>query len=202
VRSAIRIAAVIFALAYPLAVYVGLTRLGTRHAAWLLLALAILHTIWRSRERRRLAWGSALAVPLCASALWLDDQRYVLAMPVFMNGALFASFFASLRSETPLVERFARLRVQDLSAAEVRYCRSVTKLWCGFFVINGASAGALALFGSLQAWTLYTGLISYVLMAALGVSEYSVRKYRFGRYGSGLHDRVLRALLPARSTPP
>ena len=190
------------AVAYPLIVYFGLTRAGTRFSAWLLIALTLAHTVFRSRELRRLAWRSALPLPLCAAALYLDDRRYMLAVPVLINAVLFSTFFGSLWSERPLVERFARMRVRDLSGAEVAYCRGVTKLWSGFFVLNGATAGGLAVAGALDAWTLYTGLISYILVGIVGASEYTVRKYRFGRFGHGLHDRILRALLPSRPTPP
>ena len=190
------------ALTYPLVVYFGLTRAGTRFSAWLLILLTLVHTAFRSHELRRLAWRSGLPLPLCAAALYLDDRRYMLAVPVLINAVLFATFFGSLRSERPLVERFARLQVKDLSAAELTYCRSVTKLWCGFFVVNGATAAGLAMAGALSLWTLYTGLISYILVGIVGASEYTVRKYRFGRYGDGLHDRILRALLPTRPTPP
>jgi uncharacterized membrane protein len=202
VRVTLRIAALIFALVYPLGVYFGLTRFGTRTAAWMLLGIAVAHTVIRSRERRKFAWPSALTVPFCLGALWLDDRRYVLAMPVFINAALFTTFFGSLFSERPLVERFARMRVQDLSPAELTYCRSVTKIWSAFFVINGATAAVLALRSELTLWTLYTGLISYILIGLLGATEYTIRKYRFGRYGSGWHDRLLRAVLPARSARP
>lgn len=201
-RVAIRVLAMVFAIGYPIGVYFGLTRLGTRPGAWLLLAISVIHTAVRSRAQRRFAASSALAIPLCAGALWLDDQRYVLAMPVFINAGFFFAFFSSLRTRTPLVERFARMRVQDLTPEEIRYCRSVTKVWCAFFVVNGSIALALAALSALRLWTLYTGFLSYLLIGLLGMSEYTVRKYRFGRYGSGWHDRVLRALLPVRSTPP
>jgi len=204
VRARVALSAVMLAcaVAYPLIVYFGLTRAGTRFSAWLLIALTLAHTVFRSRELQRLAWRSALPLPLCAAALYLDDRRYMLAVPVLINAVLFSTFFGSLWSERPLVERFARMRVRDLSGAEVVYCRSVTRLWSGFFVLNGATAGGLAAAGALHAWTLYTGLISYILVGIVGASEYTVRKYRFGRYGHGLHDRILRALLPTRPTPP
>jgi uncharacterized membrane protein len=202
VRLAIRIAALIFALGYPLVVYFGLAHFGTRVAACFLLAVAIIHTLFRSHQRQRFAWSSALAIPLCLGALFLDDKRYVLAMPVIINGALFASFFGSLFGERPLVERFARMRVRELSAAEVRYCRSVTKIWSAFFVFNGGTAAILAMLGKLELWTLYTGLVSYLLIGTVGATEYTLRKYRFGRYGNGWHDRLLRAILPVRSSPP
>lgn len=208
VRTVLRVAAAVLAIGYPLVMYFGLSRFGTRAAAWMLLALAVAHTVVRSRQLRAFAWRSALCVPLCAGALWLDDRRYMLAVPVLINAALFVTFFGSLHAPMPLVERFARMRVSDLSPEEQVYCRTVTKVWSAFFVLNGGTAALLALGGSLTAWTLYTGLISYVLVGVLGASEYTVRKYRFGRYGKGLHDRMLQALLTAprarstRSTPP
>jgi uncharacterized membrane protein len=191
----------VLALGYPLGVYFGLTRFGTRSAAWLLLGLAIANTGYRSYRRRAADWSSALVVPLCVGALWLDDRRYVLAMPVLINAALFVTFFGSLFREQPIVERFARLSVNDLSSAEVQYCRSVTRVWSAFFVINGAIAALLAARDTLQAWTLYTGFLSYLLIGGLAAAEYTVRKYRFGRYGNGLHDRVLRVLLTRSARP-
>jgi uncharacterized membrane protein len=204
-RLLVQAAALLFALAYPLIVYFGLTRGSTRFAAWLLLALTLGHTVLRSLQLRRLALRSALAAPLCVAALWLDDRRYMLALPVLINAGLFSLFFGSLRSPMPLVERFARMQVNDLSDAERSYCRSVTKLWSVFFVFNGATAAVLAARSSLDAWTLYTGLISYILVGLVGAGEYTVRKYRFGRFGDNLLDRLLRAVLcklPTRSTPP
>ncbi|HET8932395.1 MAG TPA: hypothetical protein VFN67_03100 [Polyangiales bacterium] len=204
-RLLIQAAAAVFALGYPLIVYFGLTHGSTRFAAWLLLTLTLGHALLRSFQLQRLALRSALAAPLCLAALWLDDRRYMLAMPVLINAGLFSLFFGSLRSPMPLVERFARMRVSDLSEAERSYCRSVTKLWSAFFVFNGATAAVLAARSSLDLWTLYTGLISYILVGLVGAGEYTVRKYRFGRFGDNLTDRLLRAVLcklPPRSTPP
>jgi uncharacterized membrane protein len=201
-RLILQSAALAFTLGYPLVVYFGLTRVSTRFAAWLLLALTLGHSLFRSIQLRKPALRSALPVPLCLAALWLDDRRYMLAMPVLINAGLFWFFYGSLRSEVPLVERFARMQVADLSQAERKYCRSVTKLWSGFFVLNGSTAAVLAARSSLDLWTLYTGLISYILVGLVGASEYTVRKYRFGRFGDNLADRLLRALLPTRSTPP
>lgn len=205
IRLLVQAAALLFAVSYPLIVYLGLTRGSTRFAAWLLLALTLGHTLLRSLQLRRLALRSALAAPLCLAALWLDDRRYMLALPVLINAGLFSLFFGSLRSPMPLVERFARMRVSDLSEAERSYCRSVTKLWSAFFVFNGATAAVLAARSSLDLWTLYTGLISYILVGLVGAGEYTVRKYRFGRFGDNFADRLLRTVLcklPPRSTPP
>ena len=188
---------------YPIAVYVGLTRFSARGVGLLLallLAPGVVHKL--RRARREDLWAVArlplTIFALLALAALLDDARFVFALPVLINLALLAQFASSLRS-TPLVERFARMQQPSLSPAQVVYCRRVTQVWCGFFVFNACISGALALFAPLAAWTLYNGLIAYVLMGAVGGVEYVVRKFRFREYGSGLHDRLLARLFPPAS---
>ena len=53
-------------------------------------------------------------------------------------------------------------------------------------------AAALGLLGELHAWTVYNGLLTYIAMGGFFAGEYSVRKYRFGRYNSHPLDRLLR----------
>jgi uncharacterized membrane protein len=201
-RTVLQIGAVAVTIAYPMIVYLGLTRVGTRFAALSLLGISAGHTLVHALRHKRFAWRSALVMPLSAAALWLDDRRYMLAMPVLINAGLFAAFYGSLHGDMSLCERFARMQVKDLSPREQVYCRSITKLWAVFFVLNGGTAATLAALGKLDLWTLYTGLVAYVLIGLIAGTEYTVRKYRFGRFGDGLHDRMLRALLPVRSTPP
>jgi uncharacterized membrane protein len=153
------------------------------------------------RRARREDLRALLALPLSVFTLvgltaLLDDSRYVLALPVLINLSLLIQFAGSLRS-TPMVERFARMQDPSLGAEQVRYCRSVTKVWCGFFVVNASLSAALALFASLSAWAVYTGLVAYLLLGTLASVEYVVRKFRFREYGPGLHDRLL-----ARAFPP
>jgi uncharacterized membrane protein len=130
-----------------------------------------------------------------ALAAVFDDKRFVLAMPVLINLVLLYGFASSLRA-TPMVERFARMQDPNLGEEQVAYCRTVTKVWCGFFVLNAAVCAALALFASVSLWALYTGLIAYVLIGVLGTTEYIVRKARFREYGPHLHDRLLAKLFP------
>jgi uncharacterized membrane protein len=195
------------AVAYPLAVYLGLTRFGARGAGLLLLVVALPVLIYRLGRARsgaaREHLGPILRVPLAVLSVALlsaltDDARVILAFPVIVNGVLLSSFAGSLAS-VPLIERFARLQDPALSPEKVRYCRSVTKVWCVFFVVNGGVALYLALAASLEAWATYNGGIAYALMGMLGIFEYIVRKYRFRDYSGRLHDRVLAALMPPRS---
>ena len=104
--------------------------------------------------------------------------------PVLINLALLAAFGYSLRTPVSMVERLARLREADLPPAAVAYTRRVTQVWCGFFVFNGALALGTALWASAAVWSLYTGVISYVLMGTLFGIEFLVR-LRFRRRHHG-----------------
>jgi uncharacterized membrane protein len=125
----------------------------------------------------------------------------MLAYPSLVNAALFLYFALSLRRGPPVVERLARLVDSDLLPAEVRYCRTVNIVWCGFFVLNGAAATALAFWAPRSWWAAYCGAISYVLVGALFATEYVIRKWRFGRYGRGPVDRCLARLFGNGAVP-
>ena len=150
----------------------------------------------------RLARGlSAVAYPFAVFALlrWLEprwDPRALLLVPVFINLGLFYVFGRTLRSGPSLIERFARMRDPNLSAARVRHCRTATAVWCGFFAANAAVSGALAWAGPLWLWTLYTGCIAYLLMALLFGAEWLVRSWRFHRLSAAWADPLLRRLFP------
>ena len=80
----------------------------------------------------------------------------------------------------------------------------------GFHPLMVAGAGAVAmiyaffthtevvkkLWAPLEWWTVYNGLVAYVLMGLLFVAEYVPRKLRFGRWGDGPVDRLLLRLWP------
>ena len=202
-RTVLSVAGFVAVLVYPGVVYYALTRLGARELAWLLLPALLAGVLARLPRARGERYWDALKVPaamalLIALTALLDDHRFLLATPVLVNAILLAGFAGSLRTRTPLVERFARMQVADLSQEEVEYCRQVTLVWSAFFVVNGSAAALLALTAPLSWWALYTGLLAYVLIGLIGATEYVVRKYRFGRYGSTPIDRALRAILPRR----
>ena len=206
VRSLLRAASVALEtatfVAFPLLVLVGVSRLGARTTALALCAL-LLPGVVRAAANGRDRLRSALLLPLSTVTLLvlaalLDDARLMLAYPVLVNAALLLQFGLSLLGERSLVETFARLRVPDLSPAERRYCRSVTGVWCAFFVLNGGAAALLAAFAPRAWWAVYTGGISYALVVGVFAAEYVIRKARFQRWGRGPVDRLLASLLRSR----
>jgi uncharacterized membrane protein len=52
-------------------------------------------------------------------------------------------------------------------------------IWCVFFVLNGTTAGLLGWWAPLEWWTIYTGLISYILSGVLLGTEWILRRRRF-----------------------
>lgn len=189
--------------AYPVAVYVGLTRFSARGLGLVLALLLVPGLVSKLRRAPRQDLLAVARLPLSILALLalaaiLDDARFVFALPILINLALLAQFVGSLRA-TPMVERFARMQHPELPASHVPYCRSVTKVWCGFFALNALVSGVLAGLAPLSWWTLYNGLIAYVLIGLLATVEYVVRKWRFRDYGAGLHDRLLARVFPPSS---
>ncbi len=144
---------------------------------------------------------SAVAYPFAVFAFlrWLEprwDARALLLVPVLINLGLLFAFGRTLRSGPTLVEQLARLREPDLSAAQVRHCRTTTAVWCAFFAANAAVCFGLAWFAELWLWTLYTGFISYLLMALLFGAEWLVRSWRFHHFTGAWVDPLMRRFFP------
>ena len=143
----------------------------------------------------------ALAYPFAVFAFvrWLEprwDPRALLLVPVFINLGLLFAFGRTLRGGPTLVERLARVREPALSTAQVRHCRTTTAVWCAFFAANAVVCGALAWATPIWVWTLYTGFVSYLLMALLFAAEWLVRSWRFHHLSAAWADPVLRRFFP------
>jgi len=169
-------------VAYPFVVYLGLNYVSP---AWLALPLALL---WLARavlpsavgipgQRSAVStrWLPWVAGVFCLGLVVTGSHAGLRAYPVLVNALFLAVFGLSLVVGPPVIERFARLRHPDLPPQGVRYTRKVTRVWCLFFAVNGSIAAALALWGSWAWWTLYNGLISYLLMGALILAEWWLR---------------------------
>ena len=98
-----------------------------------------------------------------------------------------------------MVETFAQLQGHTLTSEMTRYCRTVTALWCAFFVLNSGVVVWLALYGSLAWWTAYTGLVSYAFIGLLLLGEVVYRAWRFRYYRGGILDGVLQRVFPPRN---
>ena len=175
--------AALFVTAYPLAIWFGLSHFSVRTVAVLILALVLPTAairIWRHRAQAKQFAGLALSAAFLALlAMVLNDGRLMMAYPVIVSAVMLCQFGWTLFSPPPMAERFARMQTSCLNEREIAYCRRVTQLWCGFFVVNGGLSSFLALWAGRDAWALYTGLLAYIAMGLLFTAEFAVRKFKF-----------------------
>jgi uncharacterized membrane protein len=178
-RGACVSAQVALKLAYPLVFLAAWRYDMTRYLGGALLALLWLQR-WIGagsvaamlRRLTTLDWSVAVALSCACAAIALTGSELLLRLyPTLVNAGLLAAFAATLNGGPTMIEKFARLRHPVLSARQVRHTRSVTQVWCAFFVANGAVSAYLALCGSRAAWALYNGILAYLAIGALIVGE-------------------------------
>ncbi|MBB5607759.1 MULTISPECIES: hypothetical protein [unclassified Janthinobacterium] len=171
--------ALLLTVLYPLAIWLAHGQVEPRWLA-LLLLLAVACRLPALKLQRAARWSVAAGLLLAACALWSNLLLPLKLYPVLVNAVLLLTFGYSLWTPQSVVERLARLRETDFPPAAVQYTRRVTQVWCGFFIVNGSIALGTALWASEAVWSLYTGLIAYILMGLLFGAEYLVR-LRFKR---------------------
>lgn len=147
-------------------------------AALLLLAAATRLPLLKLNKVAR--WLMAGAIVLAAIAVWANMLLPLKLYPVLVSGVMLALFGYSLRFPPTMIERLARMRQPHLHPLAVMYTRRVTQIWCVFFMVNGSICLGTALWASEAVWSLYTGVISYVLMGILFGGELLYRP-RFKR---------------------
>jgi len=175
---------VVAAICWPLLVYALLSRLTadpvgdatSGHVSPWVWALIALGALLIQRLPLPLILRLTLAALLIAISLLSEAELGLRAYPVLVNLAMLSVFATSLWRGMPVIERLARLQEPDLPDAGVGYTRKVTRVWCGFFVFNASVAATTALYADLATWTLYNGLVSYVLMGLLFCGEWLVRR--------------------------
>jgi len=166
---------VLLTILYPFAVYFGTHYLEPWKIAFLLFALLGIRLVAGYRAKH---WSSPLLAAgflYCGYAIWSNELLSLRFYPVIVNAATLLLFAWSLRSPQSLIERLARIQHPDLPPEGVIYTRRVTQAWCVFFIVNGGIALATALWSSFELWSLYNGLIAYILMGIMLAGEYSVR---------------------------
>ena len=165
----------VFFLIYPFIIYVGLGVFEPKWFALLLFTLAVIRLL-ASKDQgiMKFFWLGAAGLVLLATLLTGSPLGLYL-YPVIVSLIFLSFFFSSLYYPPTIIERFARKFDPELSPEGVRYTRTVTKVWCMFFLTN-ASLSIISLQISQQYWLLYNGFISYCLMGTLFAGEYLIRR--------------------------
>ena len=166
-------------IVYPLIVYLTLGHLSPGVLALILLAVYGARFIAQRRKAANSPLAAWLFFALASFAVIVfatGSGATLLYYPVVVNAMLFAVFGYSLWHPPTVIERIARIREPDLPPSGIEYTRRVTIAWLVFFVLNGSIALATAVAGDLSQWSLYNGLIAYLLMGAMFAGEFVIRR--------------------------
>lgn len=164
-------------IAYPfLSAY--LARQG--YASLVLLMFAGL-TLWRgfSAQSRLLRMGALLLAAILLAGAYFATHYFIWLLPSLVYLWLTALFGHTLWSPPSVLERLVRLQFPDFVPGIADYLRQLTWIWTLFFAINVPLCALLPLLAGQSAWAMYTGVIVYLLMGALGVGEWFYRHRRF-----------------------
>ena len=174
-KASVGILAVLLIVAYPFLVYWGLNHLSIKLIGWLFLGILIIRSlIFKKLDKQ---WIPILGGVLISTVLLniFNDPIYLKLNPVIISVSVLFAFSYTLIKPPSMIETFARLQDKNLPDKAVPYCRKITVIWCIFLSFNSLAALYTALYTDMKTWTLYNGLISYLLMGVLFAGEYLYR---------------------------
>ncbi len=107
----------------------------------------------------------------------------LLYYPVLVNSILLVLFAGSLCTKEPLLIRVVRARGVPVAENATGYLTRLTAVWASFFLVNGLIA-VWTTTASIEIWTIYNGMISYLIVAVLASGEWIYRGYYKKRHGN------------------
>jgi uncharacterized membrane protein/3-hydroxymyristoyl/3-hydroxydecanoyl-(acyl carrier protein) dehydratase len=181
----VRIFAYVLAAIYPIFVFIFLVilKIHPRYFSIFIIAIALVFfLVFTSSKKDRFRVLSAGFLGAVGIACFFSNAPIFLKLyPVMINTVMLVSFAYTLFAPPVMIFRFAVLQDKKIkgSLAEKRierYCRTVTMVWCSFFIFNGSFAAWTVFSGSDLLWSVYNGGISYILIGCLFTGEFIVRK--------------------------
>jgi uncharacterized membrane protein len=179
----LRIAFVLILSLYPFFVFFGLQTLPPGVVGLILAVLLMMRFgVIRFTEKLTVLPGFIVLFLYAVTSALLGSKQMLLYYPVLVNALLLVLFAGSLCTKEPLLVRFVRARGTPVGAHATRYLSRLTAVWAGFFVVNGLIA-VWTTTTSIETWTIYNGIISYLVVAVLASGEWIYRGYYKKRYG-------------------
>lgn len=199
-KTVITVILAIGVVLYPILVYFGTGFISLRIIS-LLIGTCLILSLFLQRNRPpqlHLLLPIILGVILCLTGAFMNYPSLTLYLPVLFSVGFFISFAYTLLFPPSMVEIFARMIIPERSPDEIAYCRRITIVWVIFFGLNGSVAFFTACCASIAAWSLYNGLLSYVVIGIIFAVELCYRYWRFRRYAGLPTDFIFKKIFPPR----
>ncbi|TQV87863.1 hypothetical protein [Aliikangiella coralliicola] len=173
--------AAILVVLYPLVIYFGLNHFEPKFMAIILAAILVLRYFSRKKmrsnaESNTLIIVTFLGITLVVITVISNSVQGLKLYPTIVSFSFLVAFGYSLKNPPSAIERIARLSEPELPQEAIEYTRLVTQIWCVFFLLNGLFSLFTTFFSSIEFWTLYNGLISYLIMGCIFGGEFIYRK--------------------------
>ncbi len=178
-----RAAFVVVLALYPFIIYFGIRVLPPSFFGFALAVLLLIRFGFvRPEERASAVPALVLLLTYAVAATVVGSARMLLYYPALVNFVLCAVFASSFRQDEPLLLRIMRARGVTMHAHIPPYLTRLTAVWATFFALNGLIA-VWTTTASMEIWTIYNGMISYLLIAALMAGEWLFRRHYERRFG-------------------
>lgn len=176
-------------VAYPLVAHIAI---WLEHALFIIAYIIFIFFLIAIDKCRTQHWYSGLILLIFAATmsyfLVQGNVQFLLYIPsILILLSLFVLFSHSLlANQTPLITRYA-LMISDkdkLDDRHFQYSRSVTIVWSVFFLLMAITSITLAIFFSIEIWSLFSNVISYILMSTLFILEFFYRRHHLSNIAS------------------
>ncbi len=179
-----RVTFVVVLALYPFIIYFGISVLppsffGIALAVLLLIRFGVI----RPEERATALPAIILLLAYAVATAVLGSTRMLLYYPALVSFLLCALFAGSFKQEEPILLRIMRARGVTMHAHIPPYLTRLTAVWATFFALNGLIA-VWTTTASMEIWTIYNGMISYLLIAVLMAGEWLFRRRYERKYGT------------------
>ena len=118
--------------------------------------------------------------------LWLLINKLNLViiliyLPSFMMIALMVVIFGTslYKNNIPLITRFALIIEKDLSTKKLKYTKKLTKIWLIVLLFILGTSIYLLNFGSIELWSWFINIGSYIILGVVFTIEFFYRKVTF-----------------------
>jgi len=169
-------------LVYPYLIYQGMERGMAWIAPTFFSSLYLIQAFTAKTTKTKLT-KIIIAIMLLLGAYYLQSVTAKI-LPVLIQLMLMYFFGRTLqKGKGPsFIESFVRLEYPEFPPYVSAYCTKLTILWTSFFAMNAVICVLLAIWGTNYWWTLFNGVVIYLMIGVLMIGEYIYRHFHFPEF--------------------